>query len=163
MTRRVTEGARRDRHEKRETTRKTRENGLSFFFSGCHPRFSRLAVSLLDARLHVHYPVTKSEEKGRLLAVQTQPAQLARLQRAAKCCRFLIGGGAARSLGGFGLRLRQHLSPESTRARSREPNSIGQASPGQGNMPSLNFTYSTTFKRKIYTIQGLEQGVFFDR
>ena len=51
MTTRVTEGARRER-----------------FFSGCHPHFSRLAASPLNARAGVA-PLTKSEEKQRLLAV----------------------------------------------------------------------------------------------
>ena len=52
MTTRVTEGARRERH------------------SGCRPRFSRLAQ-----RSRVCTPLTKSEEKERLLAVYTQTTQ----------------------------------------------------------------------------------------
>ena len=51
---RVTEGARRERHDN--------------LFSGCRPRFSRLAASPLNARARVH-SLTKSEEKERLLAV----------------------------------------------------------------------------------------------
>ena len=43
MTTRVTEGARRERHDQRETT--------TFFFSGCRPRFSRLAASPLNTRV----------------------------------------------------------------------------------------------------------------
>ena len=54
MTTRVTEGARRERHDN--------------LFSGCRPRFSRLAASPLNARARVH-SLTKSEEKERLLAV----------------------------------------------------------------------------------------------
>ena len=46
MTTRVTEGARRERHDKRRL----------FFFSGCLPRFSRLAASPLNARARVHSP-----------------------------------------------------------------------------------------------------------
>ena len=66
---RVTEGARRERHEQSlfflSASNKTRENAharvtegarqerheksLSFLFSGCRPRFSRLAASPLDA------------------------------------------------------------------------------------------------------------------
>ena len=54
MTTRVTEGARRERHDN--------------LFSGCRPRFSRLAASPLNARARVHF-LTKSEEKERLPAV----------------------------------------------------------------------------------------------
>ena len=52
MATRVTDGARRERHEKRE--------------SGCHPRFARLAASPLP---RARIALTKSEEKERLLAV----------------------------------------------------------------------------------------------
>ena len=64
MATHVTDGARRERHEKRETTLKARENGL--FFSGCRPRFARRAASLLP---RAYIALTKSEEKERLLAV----------------------------------------------------------------------------------------------
>ena len=57
MATRVTDGARWERHEKRV-----------FFISGCRPRFARLAASPL-ARACT--PLTKSEEKERLLAVYT--------------------------------------------------------------------------------------------
>ena len=43
---------------------------LSFLFSGCRPRFSRLAASPLNARAR---PLTKSNEKERLLAVYEGP------------------------------------------------------------------------------------------
>ena len=56
MATRVTDGARRERHEKRD----------SFFFSGCRPRFARLAASPLPRAC---IALTKSEEKERLLAV----------------------------------------------------------------------------------------------
>ena len=49
--------------------RGTTKESLSFFFSGCRPRFSHLAASPLNARARVHRPLTKSEEKERLLAV----------------------------------------------------------------------------------------------
>ena len=53
MTTRVTEGARRERHDKRESL---------FFLLGLPPSF-------LNARARVHTPFTISEEKERLLAV----------------------------------------------------------------------------------------------
>ena len=43
-------------------------SSLSFFVAGCRPGFSRLAASPLNASAHMH-PLTKSEEKERLLAV----------------------------------------------------------------------------------------------
>jgi len=57
MATRETDGARWEKHEKRETL---------VFFSGCRPRFARLAASPL-ARACT--PLTKPEEKERLLAV----------------------------------------------------------------------------------------------
>ena len=64
------EGARRERHDKRETTRKARENGLSpssnFLAATLVSRVSRPSRSTL-ARACT--PLTKSEEKERPLAV----------------------------------------------------------------------------------------------
>ena len=56
MATRVTDGARRERHEK----------SLSFFFSCFRPRFARIAASLLPRAC---ITLTKFEEKDRLLAV----------------------------------------------------------------------------------------------
>ena len=56
MTTRVTEGARRERHDKRETTLKARENGLS--------RSSVFLVAALVSRVsRACTPHTKSEKK----------------------------------------------------------------------------------------------------
>ena len=49
MTTRVTEGARRERHDA-YFFGSGYAGGLSFFFSGCRPRFSRPAASPLNAR-----------------------------------------------------------------------------------------------------------------
>ena len=46
--------------------RSTKKESLSFFFSGCRPRFARLAASPLPPAC---IALTKSEEKERLLAV----------------------------------------------------------------------------------------------
>ena len=46
--------------------RSTKKGSLSFFFSGCRPRFARLAASPLPRAC---IALTKSEEKERLLAV----------------------------------------------------------------------------------------------
>ena len=60
MTTRVTEGARRERHDKRETTRKARENGLSrssdFLVAALVSRVLRLRRSTL-ARTHSPYKI----------------------------------------------------------------------------------------------------------
>ena len=58
MATRVTDRARRERHEK--------AGSLSFFSSGCRPRFVRLAASPLPRAC---IALTESEEKERLLAV----------------------------------------------------------------------------------------------
>ena len=57
MATRVTEDARRERH------------------SGCRPRFSRLAQRSRVCTPLLNLPLTKSEEKERLLAVYTQTTQ----------------------------------------------------------------------------------------
>ena len=60
MTTRVTEGARRERHDKRETTLKARENGLSrssdFLAAALVSRVSRLRRSTL-APMHSPYKI----------------------------------------------------------------------------------------------------------
>ena len=55
-------------------------------FSGCRPRFSRLAASPLAC---AYNPVTKSEEKERLFAVYGPSGQFRLLVRNYKCPKIM--------------------------------------------------------------------------
>ena len=69
MTTRVTEGARRERHYA-YFIGSGYAGSLSFFFSGCRPRFSRLAASLLKlARVHSPYQTWRKRESARSLGL----------------------------------------------------------------------------------------------